>query len=62
MMVAFGHGLDGGYGLGPDIPGCAWFCWFCCCCCSVPGGPGVAKMKSDFNNSIFPKKGEGISR
>jgi hypothetical protein len=68
MVVALGHDVAGGYGVGPDLPGtCLPFCcWLCCCFgtapCSTPAGPGVAKMKSDFNSTIVPRPGKGISK
>ncbi len=65
VMVAFGHGVADGYGVGPDLPGCAGLCcWMCCCCgppCSTPAGPGVEKAKNDFNYTITPKPGKGIA-
>lgn len=65
LMVALGHDHPEGYGVGPDLPGClGGCCWFCCCCgppCSTPAGPGVAKAKSDFNQSVFPHPGKGLS-
>lgn len=36
VMVAFGHGMPDGLGVGPELPGCmGGCCWFCCCV----GGP-----------------------
>ena len=67
LLVALGHGAGPeSYGLGPDLPGCClpFCCWFCCCVgppCSTPAGSGAGKMKSDFNDSVVPKKGKGIS-
>lgn len=62
-MVALGHGLPDGYGVGPELPGCClgWCCWFCCCC-QTPQGPRVAKMKSDFNLTVIPRPGKGLSK
>lgn len=65
--VALGHHVDGAYGLGPDMPNCCCttFCWCCCFCgppCSTPAGPGVAKQKADFNKTVMPTKGKGMSR
>jgi hypothetical protein len=67
LLVAFGHGHPDGLGVGPDLgtgcPGCTM--WLCCCFglpCSAPAGKASAKTKSDFNYSVKPKKGEGISR
>lgn len=65
MMVAFGHELPDGRGIGPDIPACNGLCWVCCCFgmpCSIPAGKGVAKTKSNFNNTVYPKKGKGMTR
>lgn len=66
LMVALGHGVKDGYGVGPSLPApCDSCCWFCCCIggpCATPAGEGVAKMKDDFNNSIKPVKGLGINR
>jgi hypothetical protein len=62
MMVAFGHGLDEGYGVGPALPGCMGCCCWVCCCCQTPAGHQTNKMKSDFNASVTPKKGKGIDR
>jgi hypothetical protein len=65
MLVALGHGLEEGYGLGPDLPGFSGFCcWLCCCCgppCSTPAGKGVAKAKTDFNYTVVPQIGKGIA-
>ncbi len=67
-IVALGHDISDGYGVGPDLPGtCLPFCcWFCCCLgtapCSTPAGHGVSKMKSDFNGTIIPRPGKGISK
>ena len=63
LMVAFGHGHPDGYGVGPDVgTGCMGYCIFvCCCCCQPPGGKRLAKMKSDFNYSVKPIKGQGIA-
>mmetsp|Transcript_20996 Transcript_20996/g.19133 ORF Transcript_20996/g.19133 Transcript_20996/m.19133 type:complete len:384 (+) Transcript_20996:51-1202(+) len=64
LLVALGHDISKGYGLGPDLPGCPGNCiWFCCICgppCSPPAGYNISKSKSDFNNSVRPKKGKGI--
>lgn len=67
IVVALGHDIEEGYGLGPDLPGtCLPFCcWLCCCFgspCSTPAGKGVAKMKSDLNSSIIPRPGKGLSK
>eukprot|EP01034_Spumella_vulgaris_P031813 gene31813-39298_t len=66
LMVAFGHSHPEGWGVGPDLPGCLGTCCWCCCMfgwpCSPPVGPAGAKGKSDFNASIFPKKGKGIAK
>ena len=65
LLVALGHDVEGGYGVGPNLPGCfcSWFC-FCCCCaggpCQAPAGAGVAKMKNDWNNTVFPSVGFGM--
>lgn len=60
-MVALGHGLDEGYGVGPELPGClGCFCWFLCGC-QTPAGPRSAKLKTDFNASVMPRLGKGIS-
>ena len=32
-----------------------------CCCCGTPGSKQLAKAKSDFNASVTPKAGKGIS-
>ena len=61
MMVAFGHELPEGYGVGPNLPGCMGGCCWICCCCQTPAGHQTAKAKSDFNNSVIPKKGKGLS-
>eukprot|EP01040_Poterioochromonas_malhamensis_P016314 gene16314-18490_t len=61
MMVAFGHELPEGYGVGPALPGCMGGCCWVCCCCQTPAGHCTANMKSDFNKSVVPKKGKGIS-
>jgi len=65
-LVAMGHGHPEGYGVGPDLPGCAGFCcWLCCFFgmpCSPPAGHAVAQMKNDFNYTIQPRKGKGISK
>ena len=62
MMIAFGHGLPDGYGIGPNLPGCMGGCCWFCCCCQTPAGHQTAKIKSDFNKSIFPQKGKGLNR
>ncbi len=67
LMVALGHGIESGegVGLGPDCPGALGFlCWLGCFLswpCSHPAGSLVAQVKSDFNNSIQPRKGKGFS-
>ena len=66
LLVALGHDVEGAFGVGPNLPGCfcSWFCWCCCCAggpCHAPAGKGPAKMKSDWNNSIFPSVGFGMS-
>jgi len=65
-FVAFGHNLDEGWGIGPDLPGCCGiFCWACCFCgtwpCSPMTGHGVNKFKSDFNAGMAPKPGQGMA-
>ena len=64
MLVAFGHGLKDGLGLGPNLPGCCTFCcWFCPCFggpCALPAGPGSAKAKTDFNMGNFPSASHGL--
>ena len=65
LLVALGHDMPNGVGLGPDFPGVGgWFVW-CCCFCGFPCSPPVGhlgnKLKSDFNKTIGPKKGKGIS-
>jgi hypothetical protein len=63
MMVALGHGHPDGYGFGPDVgTGClGYFICCCCCCCGAPAGSRPAKIKADFNYSVKPIKGKGIS-
>lgn len=67
LLVSLGHDHPQGHGIGPDIPGCvACICFVCCCLgtapCSHPHGAGVSKTKSEFNHSIKPTKGKGISK
>lgn len=67
LLVALGHSVEkDSYGVGPDLPGTCLpcCCWTCCCFgapCAPPAGAGSAKTKADFNNSVVPKKGKGIS-
>ena len=66
LLVAvghLGHGVTEAYGVCPDVPGCAYCCFVCPCiggCRSHPAGPGAAKIKSDFNETYAPVKGQGI--
>ena len=61
-MVCLGHDHPEGIGLGPDCPGCpGWCCWLICCC-QPPHGKKIAEIKTDFNVSIKPNKGRGISK
>jgi hypothetical protein len=62
VMVAMGHGLSEGYGLGPELPGCMGCCCWFICCCSAPRGHFVNKMKSDFNYTVKPQLGKGIDK
>jgi hypothetical protein len=67
LIVVLGHGIEDGFGVGPDLPGSFLpFClWLCCCFgppCSTPAGKFSTKFKSDFNLSITVKKGEGMTR
>ena len=62
MLVALGHDLPNGYGLGPNVPGywlssCLYLCW-----CGTPAGRMSNNIKSDFNKNVIPRKGVGISR
>jgi hypothetical protein len=59
LMIAFGHDLSNGYGIGPNLPQpFACCCWFVCCC-QAPSGHLTNVIKSCFNNSIHPVKGSG---
>lgn len=64
MLVALGHGVEDGYGVGPDLPGCPGFCcWLCCFVgppCSTPAGREVSKFKTEFNYKVIPQIGKGI--
>lgn len=64
-MVGLGSGHKDAYGVGPNLPGCSGcVCWTCCCFgypCSVPAGHASAKAKTEFNHSMQPKKGKGIT-
>ena len=60
-MVALGHGVDGGKGLGPDLPGCMGNCCWCVCCCQPPHGTMVGKIKTDFNTTVKPIVGKGLT-
>ncbi len=65
LMVALGHDLDDGYGVGPDCPGLLGsLCWLGCFLswpCTYPAGRLVNTAKSEFNASIRPRKGKGFS-
>ena len=57
-----------GLGVGPDLgTGCMGYCCYACCCFGMPcggapAGKASAKQKADFNKTVVPKKGKGISR
>jgi hypothetical protein len=58
-MIALGHDLPDGYGIGPSLPQpCTCCCWFLCCC-QTPAGHLTNVVKSNFNNSLHPVKGSG---
>ena len=64
MMIALGHDVPTGIGIGPDC-GSGSCCNCCCwvlCCCQPPSGSRIGKAKSDFNLSITPKLGMGMHR
>ncbi len=63
VVVSLGHDVEGGYGVGPDLPGTVLpFCCWLVCCCSPPAGSIVSKMKSYLNASVVPRPGKGISK
>jgi NADH dehydrogenase FAD-containing subunit len=60
-MVALGHDVPGNKGLGPDLPGIPGWCLWFVCCCQPPHGSMVANMKSDFNKTVVPIPGRGLT-
>jgi NADH dehydrogenase FAD-containing subunit len=66
LLVAFGHDLPNGVGVGPDLPGFLGICCFACCCfgypCQHPQGHNSNAMKSNFNTTIKPQAGKGINQ
>lgn len=58
-----GHGVTESFGVGPDVAACSLCCFVCPCvggCCAHPAGPAAAKIKSDFNETYGPVKGQGM--
>jgi len=66
MLVALGHSVKGGLGLGPYIPGCfcAHVCFICPCfggCCALPAGPASANAKSSWQKGVGMTTDKGLS-
>lgn len=66
MLVALGHSVKGGLGLGPYIPGCfcSHLCFICPCiggCCALQAGPASASAKSSWQRGVGMTTDKGLS-